>query len=82
MNIVNQQSFTLAAIFLLGLLAFILLHDGPKWRDWLVLGLVTAGIVLLWLTIRPQASHSHSAREVEALIGSGTPVLLEFQSPY
>jgi thioredoxin 1 len=68
----------------LGLVAgLILLTRRPKWNDFLAFGIIVFGLVSAWVTLHPrQTSLEGGARELQEMIGAGTPVLLEFQSPY
>ena len=82
MNLINKQSFTLAALLILIVMLFLLFRDGPKRRDFVILGVLVIGLAAIWLLVRPTASPINGVDEVSARIGTGTPVLLEFQSPY
>jgi hypothetical protein len=82
MSLINQQSFIFFAVLVLGLVAFFLLRDGPRRRDFAILAFLMLGIAGLWYLLRPTASAGYAAADqVRAQIGAGTPVLLEFQSP-
>ena len=62
---------------------FILLSNKPKWNDYLAFGVIVAGLVIAWTILHPrQTLLMDDAKEVQAMIGTGKPVLLEFQSPY
>jgi len=68
---------------LTGVAGLILLSDRPRWNDFLAFGVIVGTLVGAWLILHPrQTPLMDDARRVQALIGSGTPVLLEFQSPY
>lgn len=61
----------------------ILLSNNPKWNDYLAFGVIVAGLVIAWTILHPrQTLLMDDAKKVQAMIGTGTPVLLEFQSPY
>ncbi len=82
MSLINQQSFIFFALLVLGLVAFVLLRDGPRRRDLVILALFALGIAGLWVLLRPTQTVGYAAAsQVKAQIGAGTPVLLEFQSP-
>jgi len=81
-QILNQYSFLLAAVFGLVVLAFFLLRDGVKGSDLIALAALVLGFTAAFALLRPQASAVGSPEDVLAKIGSGTPVLLELQSPY
>lgn len=78
----NQYSFVVSVIFLLAGLAIVLLRSPQRKRAWLVLLGVAIASGLSWAAIRPSASQISSAADAMALIGSGTPVLVELQSPF
>ena len=61
----------------------ILLTNKPKWNDYLAFGVILGGLILAWTVLHPrQTILMNDAKEVQAMIGTGKPVLLEFQSPY
>ena len=82
MALINQYSFLWGALILLIVVAVLLLRDGPKRTDFLILGIILVALGGLWLVVRPRATQLTNAAQVQAQIGAGTPVLLEFQSPY
>lgn len=81
-SVVNQYSFLLAGIGALALLAAILFRDGIKSGDFLALGALTLGLALAYGLLRPGQGTADTTDAVRAEIGTGTPVLLEFQSPF
>ncbi len=78
----NQYSFVVSSGLLLVILGIILLRSKQRARAGLVMLAALLGVGLSWLALRPVASSYASAAEVRALIGSGKPVLIEFQSPF
>lgn len=78
----NQHSFTISAIATWILLAIWLLRDGARSSDLIALGALGAGLVTAYLLFSPGPSTEPDPEQVLAHIGAGTPVLLEFQSPY
>jgi hypothetical protein len=63
--------------------ALVLLSKNPKWNDYLAFGIILSGLVLAWTVLHPrQTALTEGAQTVQAAIGAGQPVLLEFQSPY
>ena len=82
MQFVNQHSFILAAVAAVLILALVLLHDGVRVNDLLALGALIAGLAFAYFLFRPSPSSSTNSRSIEALMHTGKPVLLEFQSPY
>jgi len=62
---------------------FILLGNRPRWNDYLAFGVILGTLVFAWTLLHPrQTLLMDEAQQVQAMIGSGKPVLLEFQSPY
>ncbi len=84
MNIIsNQYSFVIIAVVFTVVAGFILLTNKPKWNDYLAFGVIVLGLVAAWSILHPrQTPLMEDAQKVQAMIGKGTPVLLEFQSPY
>ena len=82
-QIVNQYSaLWIAAAFIL-FVVLIIFRQKPKVSDLIALGVVILGLVVAWVTLHPrQTPLMDEARMVQEMIGQGTPVLLEFQSPY
>ena len=81
--LINQYSaLWIAAAFLLLAILFIF-RQKPKISDLVALGVVIAGLALAWIFLHPtQTPLMDSSKKVQEMIGQGTPVLLEFQSPY
>ena len=80
---VNQYSFILLAIGLLIVAGIILLTRKPRWNDYLAFGVIVGALLLAWVIVHPRETPlMDDASMVQKLIGAGTPVLLEFQSPY
>ena len=81
--IFNQYSAVWIAAFLMVIVGLFLFRRRPKWPQFLTFGVLLLGLVAGWFFIHPtQTSLVDSASNVQANIGKGTPVLLEFQSPY
>ena len=82
-QLVNQYSaLWIAGAFVL-FVALVLFRERPKASDFVALGVVILGLVLAWWMLHPtQTRLMGDAKSVQAMIGQGTPVLLEFQSPY
>lgn len=82
-QIINQYSaLWMAGAFVL-LVVLIILRHKPKVSDYVALGVVIIGLALAWTTLHPrQTPLMGDAKLVQEMIGAGTPVLLEFQSPY
>jgi hypothetical protein len=81
--IFRQYSFVIIALGLVIAAGFILLTNKPKWNDYLAFGVIAAGLITAWVILHPrQTPLMDNARMVQAMIGAGTPVLLEFQSPF
>lgn len=82
MQLINQNSFTLIALAAWLGLAVFLLRDGVETNDVIALASLAAGLGLAFWFLRPGPSTLDQAEQVMARIGSGKPVLLEFQSNY
>lgn len=79
----NQYSLLIVSVGLIVVAGLILLTNKPKWNDYLAFGVIVVGLLVTWNVLRPRETPlMDNARTVTALIGAGTPVLLEFQSPY
>ena len=82
-SILNQYSLLLILIALLALVAFFLFRKGIRIQEILAFFVIFAGLAVAWMALRPtQTQLSDAAANVQARIGAGKPVLLEFQSPY
>lgn len=79
---INQHSYTLGAAVALGLLAIWLFRDGITLNDLLAFGALVAGLGIAYFLFNPGESSEIDPELVLEEIGSSTPVLLEFQSPY
>jgi len=82
MKFINQHSFFIFTGLLLLTAAFIILRTGITIpRLMLILGLILV-MAMLYLVLNPGSSPSREVGQIQSRIGSGTPVLLEFQSQY
>ena len=79
---INQHSFTLGAAFSLALLAIWLFRDGITLNDLLAFGALALGLGIAYFIFNPGESTETDPEAVIEQIGTGTPVLLEFQSPF
>ena len=83
MEIFNQYSAVWIAALLVAVAGVFLLRRNPKWPQFLTFGVMVLGLVAAWIFLHPrQTAQANDAAQVQASIGQGTPVLLEFQSPY
>jgi len=82
-QIINQYSaLWMAGAFVL-LVALIIFRHRPKASEFIALGVVILGLGVAWSLLHPrQTPLMDEAKAVQAMIGQGKPVLLEFQSPY
>ena len=79
----NHYSFLWIALGLTIVAGLVLLSNRPRLRDFISFGVIVAGLIVAWLVLHPrQTPLMENAKSVQAMIGSGRPVLLEFQSPY
>ncbi|MCB0120063.1 MAG: hypothetical protein H6634_15200 [Anaerolineales bacterium] len=82
-SLFGTYSFVTIAVGFAFIAGVILLSNRPKWNDYLAFGVIVAGLVITWTVLHPrQTPLMDDAKEVQAMIGNGKPVLLEFQSPY
>ena len=82
-SIGNQYSFVIAAAAIFLVAAILLLSRKPRWQEFLSLGVIGAGLIVAWVVLHPvQTPLMEDAAKVQAMIGQGQPVLLEFQSPF
>lgn len=83
MAIFNQYSAVWIAVFLVIIAGVILLRRKPKWPQISVFSILVVVLVAAWIFLHPrQSGPVMDAAQVRGSIGRGTPVLLEFQSPY
>ncbi len=82
MKFINQHSFLFFSGLFILTAAFIVLRTGITIpRLLLILGLMLV-MAILYLVLNPGGSSSREVGQIQSRIGSGTPVLLEFQSQY
>jgi hypothetical protein len=81
-SFLNQHSFAIAAAASFVGLALYLVRDGLRPADVVALVGLALGLGLAFLAFRPGPSTLAVSVEVERVLSSGRPVLLEFQSPY
>ncbi len=80
--IYNHYSFVWIALGLTIAAGLVLLTNKPKPRDFVSFGVIVAGLGVSWAILHPRPTVlANDAKSVQALIGAGKPVLLEFQSP-
>jgi hypothetical protein len=79
----REYSFPIVAVALVVAAGYMLLANKPKLNDYLAFGVIVVGLIMSWVILHPrQTPLMDDAKQVQALIGAGTPVLLEFQSPF
>ncbi len=79
----GAYSFFWVALALAVVAGIILLTRNPKWNDYVAFAVIVIGLITAWVILHPrQTILTGDAKEVQAMIGAGLPVLLEFQSPY
>ena len=79
----NEYSFITFSVGFIIIAGIILLTNKPKWNDYLAFGVIALAMFTAWSLVHPrQTPLMDDAKEVQAMIGAGKPVLLEFQSPY
>jgi len=82
MQIINHNSLLILALAILAAVAYLLLRHGFERRNFLILAGLLAGMIVVWMIIRPRATPATNPMELYNQIGAGVPVLVEFQSPY
>lgn len=83
MMYVMMNFWPVIGVVLVGVVSLVLLTDKPKWNDYLAFSVIVGAYLTAWIILHPrQTPLIEDAQTVQAMIGSGTPVLLEFQSPY
>ena len=82
MTFINQYSFLIVAIATILLLGFYLLRKRIEGSNFIAIGALIFGILLAFFLLRPGSSSSQETEDVLTQIGSGRPVLLQFQSNY
>ncbi len=80
MSFVNHYSFLILAVLILGVAAWRLLRNNPGRREWLLFGALAVVVLGGYYTFRPASGTQSPAADIQAQIGAGNPVLLEFQS--
>jgi hypothetical protein len=80
---IREYSFLIVGLILSIAAGYMLLAHKPKWNEFLAFGVIIIALIASWIILHPrQTPLMNDAKAVQALIGSGTPVLLEFQSPF
>jgi hypothetical protein len=79
---INYYSFLLVTIGIMAVAALVLLTHKPKPNDFISFGVISLIAIMAWVILHPrQTPLMDDAKVVQQMIGAGTPVLLEFQSP-
>ncbi|MBI3737440.1 MAG: hypothetical protein HY258_00135 [Chloroflexi bacterium] len=82
-EIYNYYSFLWISLGVVIVAALVLLTNKPRVREYVAFGVIAVGLASAWLVLHPRQTPLMSdAKAVQAMIGAGKPVLLEFQSPY
>lgn len=82
-SLFNQYSLFLILVAFLAMMAFLFFRKGIRIQEIISFLVIFAGLAVAWMALRPtQTLLSVAASDVQARIGAGRPVLLEFQSPY
>jgi len=82
MQFINQYSFVLMAIIIFLVLLVYFLRNGLGQREIIALAALLLGFAAAIFLFNPGDSTLSDDETPEELIGGGTPVLIEFQSPY
>jgi LPXTG-motif cell wall-anchored protein len=82
-SIFNQYSLLWVVIVLLAIVGFFLFRRKHHLPEIIAFLVICGGLAVAWFALRPtQSPMAGAAADVQARIGAGKPVLLEFQSPY
>ena len=82
MSYFNQHSFTIIAIGMIVVFAFLLIRRGFRSSDFTILGALILGFIAAFLLLRTGPSTEEDPEKILSIIGTGSPVLLVFQSEY
>lgn len=82
MQTINHYSLLIPALVILAVAAYLLLRRSVERRKVLTLVGLLAGMLVVWLIIRPRPTPASNPMELYNQIGAGVPVLVEFQSPF
>ncbi|TFH38139.1 MAG: hypothetical protein E4G99_00355 [Anaerolineales bacterium] len=82
MQFVNQYSFTILAGLILILFTVVSFRRGVGQRPMTALVALALGFLLAYGFFNPGEGSIGGVQRARTAIGSGTPVLLELQSPY
>lgn len=82
MSFINQYSFLIVAVAAVLILGFFLFRKRVEGSNFVTLGALILGLVFAFLLLRPKLIPSQDVEGVVTQIGSGQPVLIQFQSEY
>lgn len=82
MKLINQFSFVLVVVFLLVVFAFLTVRSGFNTTRLIYIGALVLLSLLAFFLLTPGTSSLNEVELIEARIGGGSPLLLEFQSLY
>jgi hypothetical protein len=79
-ELINHNSALLFSALILIIGAVVLIRRGTETKRVLSFAVLSLLVAAGFLALRPEAGTDASTAEINAQIGAGTPVLLEFQS--
>ena len=82
MEFVNQYSFTLVAGILIIVFSLFIFRQRIAQREITALIALIIGFLVAYWFFNPGESSTGGGERAQASVGSGIPVLIEFQSPY
>lgn len=82
MSFINQYSFLIISAVAVVLLGIYLFRKQVDRSSYITLGALILGLILAFFLLRPGSSPSQEVDEILDRIGTGQPVLLQFQSDY
>jgi len=80
-RIFNQFSFIIGGLLILIVAAVLLVRRGNRSRKVILLGILVVLLAAAWLVLHP-SGQAVTASQIRQQIGAGSPILLEFLSPY
>ena len=82
MSFINQYSFLIVSAVVVVLLGIYLFRKQVDRSGFITFGALILGLLLAFFLLHPGSSPSQEVDEILEQIGTGQPVLLQFQSDY
>lgn len=82
-EVIRPYSLLWLVLGVLTVVGFLIFRNKPRTPELIAFGVIVIALVAVWVAIHPrQTPLLGEAAQVQAMIGHGKPVLLEFQSPF